>query len=167
VSPAAVRQSVRKQTHASAAAVAVTPPVQASRQSGGLQAEGSCSSQRSHGLSLRKGSRQPSPTAAAAPAHNRQQQMEPAGHSSFTVYSQQGATAAGLTASGRRQQPPGVGVRGRAAAGRGSASSKAGSTTAGAVAAVAAVKAALSGFGTRGWQQQVRAAGQDAMKALL
>jgi hypothetical protein len=42
---------------------------------------------------------------------------------------------------------------------RADAAAKVGSSSAGSVAAVAAVKAALAGFGTKGWQQQVGAVG--------
>lgn len=176
-----------------------------------LQQQDSISSQRSHGLSLRRSARQPSPadespapaapTAATAvplpasrvspqrqqqqrqqgqgqqsqsqqqqgrhsyPYQQRQEQQQerqgqqqqqqrygqqPAGHSVVTVQSSTDTSPV----SGRTLQ-----LQALAAKRRADAAAKVGSSSAGSVAAVAAVKAALAGFGTKGWQQQVGAVG--------
>jgi hypothetical protein len=159
-----------------------------SKYSSVLQQQDSFASQRSHGLSLRKGSRpsSPAPQAAHTAATSRQQpliqqqpqsthipscgkqqplpqQKEPraqqgprlqtAEHSSLARH-HSSARSGGRSVSPppRRVLRPSAGSSARQRGGSG----KPGSTAAGSVAAVAAVKAALAGFGARGWQQEVR-----------
>jgi hypothetical protein len=130
-------------------------PAAPPRQSGGLQQEDSFSSQRSHGLSLRKGNRQqpssvPPAAAAASKPHQQQQQPQVASYSRTIIRSNADVT---LASAGHGQQVQGSAQRRHA----GDATPvRVGSSATGTVSAVAAVKAALAGFGTRGWQQQVR-----------